>query len=110
MGFCLLNNAAIAAEAARRLGAERVMVLDWDVHHGNGTQHVFEQRRDVLYLSSHQYPFYPGTGASEEVGARRGRRLHRQLPAARRARATPTTARSFTICSCRRARRFVPTS
>ena len=72
MGFCLLNNAAIAAEAARRLGAERVMVLDWDVHHGNGTQHVFEQRRDVLYLSSHQYPFYPGTGASHEVGTGAG--------------------------------------
>jgi len=72
MGFCLLNNAAIAALAARRLGAERVMVLDWDVHHGNGTQHIFQQRRDVLYLSSHQYPFYPGTGASEEVGAGEG--------------------------------------
>jgi acetoin utilization deacetylase AcuC-like enzyme len=68
MGFCLLNNAAVAATAARRLGAERVMILDWDVHHGNGTQHLFEGRRDVLYLSSHQYPFYPGTGAPEEIG------------------------------------------
>ena len=82
MGFCLFNNAAIAAEAARRLGAERVMVLDWDVHHGNGTQHIFERRRDVLYLSSHQYPFYPGTGASRRGRHRRGRGLHRQLPAA----------------------------
>jgi acetoin utilization deacetylase AcuC-like enzyme len=72
MGFCLFNNAAIAAQAARGLGAERVMVLDWDVHHGNGTQHVFEARRDVLYLSSHQYPYYPGTGASGEVGAGAG--------------------------------------
>ena len=72
MGFCIFNNAAIAAVAARRLGAERVMVLDWDVHHGNGTQHVFEQRRDVLYLSSHQYPYYPGTGASGEVGVGEG--------------------------------------
>ncbi len=72
MGFCLLNNAAIAAEAARRMGAERVMLLDWDVHHGNGTQHVFDQRRDVLYLSSHQYPYYPGTGASNEVGSGAG--------------------------------------
>ncbi|HET6148350.1 MAG TPA: histone deacetylase [Polyangia bacterium] len=72
MGFCLLNNAAIAAEAARRLGAERVMVLDWDVHHGNGTQHLFESRRDILYLSSHQSPYYPGTGASEEIGAAEG--------------------------------------
>ena len=68
MGFCLFNNAAIAAEAARRLGAERVMILDWDVHHGNGTQHIFERRRDVLYLSSHQFPYYPGTGDSHEVG------------------------------------------
>jgi acetoin utilization deacetylase AcuC-like enzyme len=72
MGFCLLNNAAIAAEAARRLGAQRVMVLDWDVHHGNGIQHIFERRRDVLYLSSHQYPYYPGTGASNEVGIGEG--------------------------------------
>ena len=72
MGFCLLNNAAIAAEAARRLGAARVMLLDWDVHHGNGTQHMFERRRDVLYLSSHQYPYYPGTGACEEVGLGEG--------------------------------------
>src|SRR6185436_7858145 len=64
MGFCLFNNVAIAAEAARRLGAERVLILDWDVHHGNGTQYFFERRRDVLYASSHQYPFYPGTGAA----------------------------------------------
>ena len=68
MGFCLLNNAAIAAEAARRLGAERVLVLDWDVHHGNGTQHIFEARDDVMYMSSHQCPFYPGTGAPDEIG------------------------------------------
>lgn len=68
MGFCLLNNAAIAAEAARRLGAQRVMVLDWDVHHGNGTQHLFERRADVLFASCHQYPFYPGTGDPGEVG------------------------------------------
>jgi acetoin utilization deacetylase AcuC-like enzyme len=73
MGFCLLNNAAIAAEAARRLGARRVLVLDWDVHHGNGTQDIFATRDDVLYLSSHQYPFYPGTGASHEVGVGAGR-------------------------------------
>jgi acetoin utilization deacetylase AcuC-like enzyme len=73
MGFCLFNNAAIAAEAARRRGARRVLVLDWDVHHGNGTQHIFEARDDVLYMSSHQYPFYPGTGAPTEVGVGAGR-------------------------------------
>ncbi len=69
MGFCLFNNVAIAAEAALREGAERVMVLDWDVHHGNGTQHSFWARRDVLFVSSHQYPYYPGSGAPSEVGA-----------------------------------------
>jgi acetoin utilization deacetylase AcuC-like enzyme len=72
MGFCFLNNAAIAAEAARVLGAARVLILDWDVHHGNGTQAVFWERGDVLYQSVHQYPFYPGTGASHEVGERVG--------------------------------------
>jgi acetoin utilization deacetylase AcuC-like enzyme len=73
MGFCLLNNAAIAAEAARRRGARRVLVLDWDVHHGNGTQHIFEARDDVMYMSSHQYPYYPGTGAPTEIGTGAGR-------------------------------------
>jgi acetoin utilization deacetylase AcuC-like enzyme len=68
MGFCFFNNAAVAAEAARQLGATRVAILDWDVHHGNGTQACFWDRSDVLYLSSHQFPFYPGTGAAEEVG------------------------------------------
>jgi acetoin utilization deacetylase AcuC-like enzyme len=73
MGFCLLNNAAIAAESARRLGARRVLVLDWDVHHGNGTQHIFAARDDVMYMSAHQYPFYPGTGAASEIGTGAGR-------------------------------------
>lgn len=73
MGFCFFNNAAIAAEAARRQGAERVLVLDWDVHHGNGTQAAFWERRDVLYQSVHQYPYYPGTGAPHEVGAGEGK-------------------------------------
>lgn len=72
MGFCLFNNVAIAAEAARRHGAERVLVLDWDVHHGNGTQAAFWERRDVLYQSVHQYPYYPGTGATHEVGEGEG--------------------------------------
>jgi acetoin utilization deacetylase AcuC-like enzyme len=73
MGFCLLNNVAVAAETARALGAERVLIIDWDVHHGNGTQHSFEQRRDVMFMSSHQFPFYPGTGAPGEVGRGEGR-------------------------------------
>lgn len=72
MGFCLFNNAAIAAEGARALGAERVLLLDWDVHHGNGSQAAFWGRRDVLYQSCHQFPYYPGTGAAEEIGVGEG--------------------------------------
>jgi len=69
MGFCLFNNVAVgAAYLRRRYGIERVLVLDWDVHHGNGTQHIFESDPGVLYVSTHQYPFYPGSGALEEVG------------------------------------------
>ena len=72
MGFCLFNNVAIAAEAARREGAQRVLILDWDVHHGNGTQNAFLQRRDVLFCSAHQHPFYPGSGAPTEIGKGEG--------------------------------------
>jgi acetoin utilization deacetylase AcuC-like enzyme len=69
MGFCYLNNVAVAAEYLRRHhGLERVAIFDFDVHHGNGTQHLFEERGDVLYASSHQFPFYPGTGAASERG------------------------------------------
>ncbi len=70
MGFCLFNNAAIAARhAQRRHGAERVAIVDWDVHHGNGTQDIFWDDPTVLYCSTHQMPLYPGTGAREETGA-----------------------------------------
>ena len=70
MGFCLFNNAAIAARHAQKThGAERVAIVDWDVHHGNGTQAIFWSDRSVLYGSTHQMPLYPGTGAASERGA-----------------------------------------
>jgi acetoin utilization deacetylase AcuC-like enzyme len=69
MGFCLFNNVAIAARALQREdGLERLLILDWDVHHGNGTQHSFENDPSVLYLSTHQFPYYPGTGDFSEAG------------------------------------------
>jgi acetoin utilization deacetylase AcuC-like enzyme len=80
MGFCLLNNAAVAAEYARSRGVERVAILDWDVHHGNGTQDIFYASGGVLYLSAHQSPFYPGTGDAREVGDGRGRGLTANVP------------------------------
>jgi histone deacetylase 6 len=83
MGFCLFNNVAIAAQSARRSGVRRVLIVDWDVHHGNGTQKTFEEDPDVLYFSTHQFPFYPGTGAIAEVGrgAARGRTVNVPWPA-----------------------------
>jgi acetoin utilization deacetylase AcuC-like enzyme len=73
MGFCLYNNVAVAAAHARAGGAARVAIVDYDVHHGNGTQHIFEADPTVLYVSTHQYPYYPGTGAATEVGRDGGR-------------------------------------
>jgi acetoin utilization deacetylase AcuC-like enzyme len=73
MGFCLFNNIAIAARALRvEAGLDKLLILDWDVHHGNGTQHSFEADPSVLYVSTHQFPFYPGTGAAGEAGVGRG--------------------------------------
>ncbi len=69
MGFCLFNNVAIGAEQAREShGLKRIAVMDFDVHHGNGTQHRFEDDPDLMYASTHQFPFYPGTGAAAERG------------------------------------------
>lgn len=69
MGFCLFNNAVVAVQHARaQHGLRRVLVVDWDVHHGNGTQHAFEEDPEVLFFSTHRFPFYPGTGAVHERG------------------------------------------
>jgi acetoin utilization deacetylase AcuC-like enzyme len=83
MGFCLLNNIAVAAASALAAGAQRVAIVDWDVHHGNGTQDIFEHDPRVLFISMHQYPFYPGTGAPTEIGsgAGRGHTANLALPA-----------------------------
>src|SRR5207249_11425587 len=83
MGFCFFNNVAVAAAFLRARGIRRIAIIDWDLHHGNGTQHIFEADPDVLYVSTHQYPYYPGTGAAEEVGqgAAAGRTGHLPFPA-----------------------------
>jgi histone deacetylase 6 len=74
MGFCLYNNVAVAARALQASGAaEKILVVDWDLHHGNGTQNSFWGDPSVLYVSTHQFPFYPGTGAIEEIGGGAGR-------------------------------------
>jgi acetoin utilization deacetylase AcuC-like enzyme len=73
MGFCLFNNVAIAAElATRELGVGKVLILDWDVHHGNGTADIFRRRADVLFASIHQSGLFPGTGALSDAGAESG--------------------------------------
>jgi acetoin utilization deacetylase AcuC-like enzyme len=68
MGFCLLGNIVIAAQAARRAGQERILIVDWDVHHGNGTQALVERDPSIRFVSLHQWPAYPGTGRADETG------------------------------------------
>jgi acetoin utilization deacetylase AcuC-like enzyme len=80
MGFCLLNHVAVAATYALARGVGRVAIVDWDVHHGNGTQDVFYNDERILFLSAHQSPFYPGTGAADEVGKGRGRGFTVNVP------------------------------
>jgi len=90
MGFCLLNNVAISALTARSLGLDRVLIVDWDVHHGNGTQATFWEDPSVAFISIHRFPFYPGTGKEEETGAGKaiGTKVNLPVPAS-------TTAKDF---------------
>jgi acetoin utilization deacetylase AcuC-like enzyme len=81
MGFCLFNNAAIGARYAQvKYGVERVLIIDWDVHHGNGTQEIFWEDPSVFYFSTHQYPYYPGTGSSGERGGGKGEGFTLNIP------------------------------
>src|SRR5262245_4416214 len=81
MGFCLFNNAAIGARYAQaKYGVETVLIIDWDVHHGNGTQEIFWTDPTVFYFSTHQYPFYPGTGAASERGEGKGEGFTLNVP------------------------------
>jgi acetoin utilization deacetylase AcuC-like enzyme len=81
MGFCIINNAAIAAESLiANHGAKKVAIVDWDVHHGNGTQNAFYDRCDVFYISMHRYPFYPGSGAAAQRGTGNGEGLTLNIP------------------------------
>ncbi|MCK4910583.1 MAG: histone deacetylase [Thermodesulfovibrionales bacterium] len=72
MGFCMFNNVAVGARYAQKLGYKRIFIIDFDVHHGNGTQHMFYDDPDVFYFSTHQWPHYPGTGRLEETGTDKG--------------------------------------
>ncbi len=73
LGFCLFNNIAILARYLQHQhGLDKIAIIDWDVHHGNGTQHLFEEDPSILYISTHQFPFYPGTGSYDEIGIGRG--------------------------------------
>ncbi len=80
MGFCIFNNIAVGARYAQKRGFEKVFIIDFDVHHGNGTEHIFYEDDSVFYFSTHQYPHYPGTGGEAERGSGRGEGFTRNVP------------------------------
>jgi acetoin utilization deacetylase AcuC-like enzyme len=80
MGFCVFNNIAVGARGAQGLGYKKIFIIDFDVHHGNGTQQIFYEDPDVFYFSTHQYPFYPGTGSESEAGAGEGKGTTYNVP------------------------------
>jgi len=80
MGFCIFNNIAVGARYAQKIGYRRVFIIDFDVHHGNGTQHIFEEDDTVFYFSTHQYPHYPGTGKDSERGRGKGEGYTYNIP------------------------------
>ncbi len=83
MGFCIFNNLAVGARYAQQMpGIRRILVVDWDLHHGNGTQHTFEEDPSILYYSTHQYPYYPGSGAHTQSGRGRGKGYTVNVPLA----------------------------
>jgi acetoin utilization deacetylase AcuC-like enzyme len=82
MGFCIFNNVAVGARYARKIGYEKVFIVDFDVHHGNGTQRIFDEDNTVYYFSVHQFPHYPGSGRNEETGRGKGKGFTYNIPMA----------------------------
>jgi acetoin utilization deacetylase AcuC-like enzyme len=80
MGFCIFNNIAVGARYSQKIGYKKVFIIDFDVHHGNGTQHIFEADATVFYFSTHQYPHYPGTGGDSEKGIGKGKGYTYNVP------------------------------
>ncbi len=80
MGFCLFNNIAVGARYAIKKGIRKILIVDFDVHHGNGTQDIFYEDPDIFFFSTHEYPHYPGTGRSEEIGTGKGKGFTRNIP------------------------------
>lgn len=80
MGFCIFNNVAVGARYAQKRGYKKIFIIDFDVHHGNGTQHIFEEDDSVFYFSTHEYPHYPGTGNETETGRGKGKGFTYNMP------------------------------